>query len=400
MAIFNFIVSTGVIVPDTSTTLAEVQQEYRDSFNNQDLVVDSGPVQPLVNAEVNSRDSVARNNAQMANQINPREAGGVALDAIMALTDNERIAATRTVVTATLGGVAGTTVPSGSTAITVNNQRFTLRSQVEIGAGGTVDGIFDSVDFGPVPVAPGELNQIAVFIDGWETVSNAAAAVEGRNVESDAAARRRREETLALQGLSVIRAISSNVRNVIGVRSLTIRENDAGTATTIDGVNISANSIYVCVDGGDDNEIAAALLDSKTTGAGWHSGAGTAVSVNITEPTSGQSYVVAFDRPEELDIDVEITANPLDSVIDPIQTARQAMLDYANGLIDGFGGLTVGTDVDVFDIVAGINAANGSLNVSRVRVALDGQTLGTDLISVGIFQRANASSTNITVVIT
>lgn len=90
MADYQFITSQGVIVPDTSTLRDDVENEYRSVFG-QDLDVNpETPQGALITMEVENRDSVARNNAELANQINPDLAGGIFLDAIWALMGGQR----------------------------------------------------------------------------------------------------------------------------------------------------------------------------------------------------------------------------------------------------------------------------------------------------------------------
>ena len=400
MATYNFITNTGVIVADTSTTLATVQQEYRDDFNDQELDVETGPLARLIAAEVDQRTNVAQNNAMLANQMNPNFAGGQFFDSIFALTNGERLAAQRTTVTATLGGISGRLIPAGSAAQTVNGDRFTSQADATVGIGGTVDAVFQSDVEGVVNVAPGELTQILDSVLGWDSITNAAASTPGRPVETDGQARARRRELIALQGVSVFEAVFSNLRAVAGVRSISFRQNVDEIPQTIDGVLMARNSIYACVDGGSDVDVATALLNSKTDGTGWNNGAGMAVSQSVTEPITGQNYTVLFDRPNVIEIDIRVTVRPLDSVIDPTAATRQSVQNYANGNVDDFTGFTNGSNVDPFDIAAGINADNASLNAVRVEVRLDNApSFSTDVIDIEIFQRANVTAANITVVV-
>ena len=114
---YQYINATGLVVPDTSATLAQVQQEWRDTFG-QDLVVTADtPQGVMIVAEAANRDSVAKNNADLANQINPDYAGGIFLDAIMALMGVSRTKSIPTLVkTVSLGGVPGTVIPAGAQA--------------------------------------------------------------------------------------------------------------------------------------------------------------------------------------------------------------------------------------------------------------------------------------------
>lgn len=96
MANYGYVTSTGVIVPDTSTTLDQVRSEYRAAFGDDLDTSAETPQGVLITAETESRDAVARNNADLANQINPNLAGGVFLDAIWQLTGGQRVRATPT----------------------------------------------------------------------------------------------------------------------------------------------------------------------------------------------------------------------------------------------------------------------------------------------------------------
>jgi len=71
MALYNFIESTGTIVPDTSDLLTAVQGEYTSAFG-EDLNLDpETPQGILISMEVLARAAVAANNANLANQTNP-----------------------------------------------------------------------------------------------------------------------------------------------------------------------------------------------------------------------------------------------------------------------------------------------------------------------------------------
>ena len=151
MAVYDYITNTGTIIPDTATTRDEVIEEYQGVFGQDLITDDESPEGVLINAETTSRQSVARNNATLANQINPNLAGGPFLDAIWALTGGQRVTATRTTVIATVTGVANTVIPVGSQASTTGSDLFETVTQVTIPAGGTLTGVdFRSVETGPV----------------------------------------------------------------------------------------------------------------------------------------------------------------------------------------------------------------------------------------------------------
>lgn len=396
MADYSFVTSTGVIVVDTSTTLDDVQQEYRDAFQDQDFVVDSGPTSVLINAEVEARDNIAKNNADIANQINPNEATGTFLDALLSLFDGKRDPGGKTTVIATLGGVAGTIIPLGSAAQDINNNRFTSLEEATIGGGGVVDTTFKADDIGEISVGIGELSQILSSITDWDSITNDAVGVTGSDVQSDEQARNKRNDLLARQSNSTPTAIKARLSNVSGVLSVLFRENVTNSTILIDSISLVSHSVYVCVDNGDDTEVATALLESKSDGADWNG----SEEIVVIEPVSGQSYVVKFDRPTIISINVEVTANPSSSLSDPVDLIKQAILDYQEGLISGFDGFILSADVQPFDIATAVNIENSSLGVTRIEVKLlAAGSFTTDDIIIAINEKANTIKSDITVIL-
>lgn len=365
MADYDYVVASGVIVPDAQNIKAEVEGEYLSVFGSDFVIDPNTPQGVLIAAEVSARQSVARNNATLANQINPNVAGGVFLDAIWALTGGSRLPATPSTVTATIAGVAGTLVPAGSQAQTAAGDVFQLTSGVTIPGGGSIDGIFQSVASGPIPIGAGALNQIVTNVIGWETVTNATAGTVGQSTETDAASRLRRRQTIGIQSKTTAQAVMSRVMAVTGVKSMTFLENIATTTQTIQTISMVRNSIWACVSGGVDADVALALLQSKSAGTAFNGG----TSVSVTDPVSGQAYTVLFDRPTAVPILIRVTVRANSSVSNPTAAVVQAVTDYANGLVDGEAGLVVGEDVSPFEIGAAVNYQVPALYVKQVEVA-------------------------------
>jgi Baseplate J-like protein len=402
---FQYITSTGVIVPDTSGLLSDVQSEYQAVFGADLVVTPDTPQGVLITAEALTRAEVVNNNAALANQINPNIAGGVFLDAIMALTGMQRTVATPTVVTnVSLTGVAGTVIPSGSLAATAAGDQFQSVSNVTLGAGGTATIGFQSVATGPIPCAGSALTTIVSNILGWETVTNnasgspASTTTLGTVTQSDQAARALRQNTLAFQGVALPVAITSALYATEGVTSLTFQENVSASTQTINGISMVAHSIYACVAGGTDQAVAASLLENKSSGCAWNGG----TTVSVVEPASGQTYSVSFDRPTTVGILVKVISPNGNS-----NNIIQAILDYAAGLIEITGtngvisavpGFVVGADVSPFEIAAAIVSENPGTYVSQVQVSLvSSVSYSTDIIAIGVSQQAYTQASYITV---
>lgn len=366
--LYNYVAETGVIIPDTSELQAAVESEYKQVFGADLITTADTPQGVLIVAETLARDSVVRNNANLANQINPNIAGGVFLDAIMALTGSARTPATKSTVAGVLCyGASGTIIPQGSQAKTAAGDIFESVAAATIGDGGSVSVAFQSVEYGPIPASAGALNIVASAVLGWETVSNPNSAVLGAQTQSDVAARSYRKNTLALQAKTVSEAVTSALYAVPGVTSLSFRENVTAGTQVIDSVVLGPHSIYACVKGGLDADIAAALLSSKSVGAGWNGN----ISVNTIDSYSGQSYLVKFDRPTEQPIKVRATVKSSAAIGNPIQSVKDAIMAYANGQIDGETGFGVGANVSPFELAGAVNCVYPSLYVQNMEIAFD-----------------------------
>ncbi|MBV4413349.1 baseplate J/gp47 family protein [Enterobacteriaceae bacterium YMB-R22] len=379
MSDYQFIASTGVIIPDTSTLREQVENEFRDVFGQEIDLSPETPQGALVTMEVENRDAIARNNAELANQINPDIAGGIFLDAIWALMGGQRLSATHSFLTnVEFAGVPQTLIPKGSLAETQAGDAFETTSVLIIGNDGVTKGDMRSVETGPVGCRASELVRVASSVLGWETVNNPTDAVLGRVAESDIRTRRRRRNTLAKNTVSVGEAITSALYDIEGVESLSYRENYTDADQFIDGVPLVKHSIYVCVDGGPREEIAVALLRTKTVGAAYNG----SETVEVTEPSSGQVYNVKFDRPKEITVFCRVTVRK--SPFDSQTLIPDAVEKWVAGETDTDDGLAVGRDVSPFEIAAAVNTAEPRLFVLKVELSTDGVTWSTDVIPVQI----------------
>lgn len=388
---FQYITETGVIVPDTQSILTDVQTEYKNLFGEDLIVTADTPQGMLITAETVARTEVVNNNAAVANQINPNIAGGIWLDAILALTGMQRTAATKTVIeNVVLTGIPNTIIPAGTKSSTATGTIFSSDATIvlDVTGNGTVN--FSSDIFGPVDVPANTLTQIITNILGWETVNNPSAGILGASTQSDQSARALRENTLAFQGVSISEAIVSALYNVSGVTSLTFQENTAATTQVINGISMVAHSVYACVKGGTDLDVAAALLENKSSGSAWNGG----TSVNIIEPASEQEYTVKFDRPTEIGILIRVTTpngNPTN--------IKSAILAWAANQIDGLQGFAVGVDASPFEIAAAINSQYPETYISKVEISLTSPvSYSTNIISIAVNQIARTEEAFISVV--
>jgi hypothetical protein len=397
---YKFPSETGVIVPDTSTLLNQVTQEYKDIFGEDLNTALNTPQGLLIAAETLARAAVLANNAQIANQINPNLAGGIFFDAIWKLTGGARTANQYTTVGATLTGTPAAVISSGSLAQdNVNFNQFSLVTTVTLDGSGNGTGTFQAVNPGPITVAADTLTIIvAGAATGWETVNNPAQQITiGAQTQPDGPARNTRNATLALQSTALSEAILSALRILPDVGSAAFLENNQSTTQVISGVTMVPNSIYVCVspDTANATEIAN-VLQLKTIGIAYNGG----TTVNVTDPYSGQVIPVKFDYATEISFVVRVTARQ-GAVTQDVQTAIiQAIGDYVSGKLTGEPGLTVGQAVSPFELSGACNREFPDIYISKVEISLSGDIdYVTTEIPIDINQIATIVADNITVII-
>lgn len=398
MAEYAYIESSGLVIPDTANLKTTVEGEYKEAFGQDLVILPESPEGLLIAAETEARDAVARNNAELANQINPDFAGGVFLDAIAALTGLARRNAEPSLVKAQLAGVPGTIILAGAKAATVAGDVFQTRENVILDDAGAADVYFYSEVLDAIPCPAHNLTRIVDPVLGWETVDNATAATLGQPVERDAIFRKRRKETLFLQGVALTGAIKSAVMDVPGVRSMVLRENYESEPKTIDEVLIPQHTIYAVVDGGTDEDVAYALFANKSLGCGWLG----KVEVKVTDPETSQKYLVRFDRPEDVPVRARVTLHVLGaSTVDYRTVAINAITAYAADQLEGLRGFLVGAAVSPFDMSAAISMADRNLFVVNLVVGPFTAALSdlkAETMPLKIWQRATITPASIDVV--
>lgn len=409
MASYNFDLLKGVIIPDTSTTLAEVQAEYKDAFGEGLITTSDTPQGVLINAETTSRNNVLRIIATILNQINPNQAGGIFLDAIGLLTNVQRQAASYTLVpSVVLTGSPTTIVPEGSQAtLGTDGEIFQSLSTVVLDDSGEAIVDFQAINPGSIAVVVGQLNTVAVNqVLGWETVYNPVEGEIGSNTQSDIAFRLYRKKTLATQGSASLMAMYAGVTEVKGVIGVFGQENPTSSTVILNNVTMSPHSFYFCVDGGLDNDVANGLFYKKSGGAAYVNGApgATPISVelsyNFTGITTPVIYTILFDRPEEIPILAKVTVKFSNSVSDIVGAVKQAILDYASGALDQEPGFTIGESVSSFELSGAITSEYPSIYVKSVQTALASSPIfSSDEIEIGVYQKATINESSISVTV-
>ena len=290
---------------------------------------------------------------------------GAALDALMAITGAQRLAATKSTLSAvnsnpaTLTGTPTTLVPAASQASVlttgdvfetdanativalaawaattayvigdrVTNSGNAYEAEVagtSAGSGGptTTDPLTPEVDntvtwrflgtgtgaidvdatavlTGPTSSNSFTLTTIDTPVAGWDGVTNLTDATAGTDLETDQAARARRESLLRQTGKATLEAIRAVLLAVSGVTESIVFEN---TTLVTDGSGVPGKAFEAVVLGGADADIRQAIFDTKPIGIESHG----STSGSVVD-SAGNSHTIEFSRPTSVPIFVATT---------------------------------------------------------------------------------------------
>lgn len=229
----------------------------------------------------------------------PSSASGSNLDGVCELNGIVRLEALQTTVVCQLTGVAATVVPAGSQVRSTAGDIFELDSNVIL-TGGSDDGNFTAVEYGPIPAIGGTITEIVTPVSGWNTVNNSAAGTTGRNEETDAELRQRRIAFIATIGAATVEAIGGRIlQEVDGVSAVNIYTNREDIT---DLFGRPPHSVEAVVLGGVDADIREKLWEVVAAGIETYGN----VSGSITD-SNGDTQDVYFSRPVDQYVWVRVT---------------------------------------------------------------------------------------------
>jgi uncharacterized phage protein gp47/JayE len=217
------------------------------------------------------------------------------LVALAELLGVSRRGASAGVVAATVNVNAGLTFAAGSLVAFVDGEPTNLwenRDALTSGAAGNYSVVFVSQGAGAAFVAPaGTLTEIDTPVAGWNTVTNAADALAGLDIEPVSALRLRMAQATARGGQRTTAAIRSAIVALPGVLSCDVFEN---VTNAVDANGVEPHAIRAVIWDGSpglavDNDIAQAIWDRSGT---FSQGS---VSATATDETLGD-VEVNFDR--------------------------------------------------------------------------------------------------------
>lgn len=260
-----FIDSSGYHYSDYPTFLAWITAQYQGIYGA-DVYIDPDSMdgQFLAILAQAFYDTAALGSS-VYNSFSPLTSQGYGLSRLVQINGIQREIPSFSTVDLTLVGTAGTIITNGVASDTLN-QQWILPTPTVIPDAGTVDVVATSAVVGAIFAEANTITNIFTPTNGWQTVNNAAIAVSGEPVETDAQLRVRQSQSTQLPALTVLGATQGAIANIPGVSDVEVYEND-GSET--DDRGITANSVCAVVAGSfDSTTVAQTIQLYKTPGVG------------------------------------------------------------------------------------------------------------------------------------
>ena len=257
---------TGIDVPSLEDALADTRATFQQIFGD-DLALEAQTPQGQLAGIIAVLESlIGEALVDLGNATNPDTAVGTQQDNLGNILNIRRIQATRSRVTATLTGVAGTTVQSGARARTTAGSEFETQEDVTLAVSPGVTTEMVAVDTGPVEAAAGTLTEIVTVIPGWETVTNVSDAVLGIAREDDPAYRQAYQSRTGRSARGPLDAVKALLSEALITRENS-QENRTSAAVVIQEWTLSRNALLVVAEGGTDGDVTRAVENGRGMGA-------------------------------------------------------------------------------------------------------------------------------------
>ncbi len=251
----------------------------------------------------------------------------------------------------TAGTSAGSGGPTGTgTGIADNTAVWTY-----LGEGtGVIDVEAECTGTGPTVANARTVTEIVTPQSGWDSVINVQDADLGRDLETDAALRLRREDSLRRTGDGPVEAIRADVLAVDGVTECFVFEN---ITDATDGDGMPPHSYEVVVRGGADADIRAAIFGSGAAGIVSH---GT-TSGTVTD-SQGFDHTIKHTRPDDVTVHViiDVTTDPDTFPADGATQIKTAVATWAQT------SLGIGDDVIQSQLYSPVFSISGVIDVTKI----------------------------------
>lgn len=394
------VTENGLTVPDITDVLAGRLTDMNAALGGGASQSLSSPQGQIAQSDTEIIAQVYDKLLCLFNQMNPDFSTGRMQDGIGRIYFMDRISARGTVVTATCIGKVGTLIPAGSTASDDAGYIYQSVDDATIPASGSVDVQFVNMTTGPIPCASGELNQIYRAVPGWDAVSNTSPGVVGVDVESRIAFETRRRQSVARNSRNQDGAMLAALLETDGVLDAYVWSNRTGETVTVGTTNfpVLPHSVYACVYGGEDADVAEAIFRTYNPGANLNGTTHYTVYDNVNYlppyPSYDMQWLKASPTRVYFTVQIDSSLNPPSDIT---QQVKNMIISVFNGEYDGIVKARIGSTINAGKYYAPvISISPETVGILLLQVSLNGSTY-LPAVTMGIDQVPTIQASDITV---
>ena len=363
----------------------ENAQRWNESFPEMDTSM------PRVAGRIISIQSAIRDdlNAKaeyISKAFSPFEAIGAQLSNLAPLMNKRRLPRIFSQVTLQFNAdLNGATIPDGTivSSSADRTKKYATTQELVVGANGSGMVLAEAIEAANFKPLAGTMTVMDSGVFGVASVTNPNEGSLGRQRETDAQLRFRMLRTSSSVS-GTPDGIYTAISEVDGVTYTSVLENP--TDVTVAGM--PPHSIMPVVDGGDDAEVAQAILASRAAGIQFTTSANipsaTWRSVTVVNPANGQPVQVWFARPANVGVSIAINVGPdANFPTDGVQRIKDEVVSFVNQW-------PIGTLLYTSRLYTPINLVPG-IDINSVTIN------GGDRVPLSAYQRILISPADITV---
>ena len=295
----------------------------------------------------------------------------------------------------TLRGISGYTVPKGSQ---ISDQQgvyvFETLTDATFGANGEAKVAGICLTKGPLEFSAGAINTIQTPMYGWNGAANTEQLTVGTYEETDEQLRERQQVSTSLTSYRQVEAIYSAVRAAEGTKFVRVFVNS--TDYPEDSRGIPFKEIAVLAEGGDPDAIVDAMWYRMPVGV---QGFGTTKRTRYD--SQGLSYSIAFSRPTEVPIFVEVSIRITNRAAYPdtaTELIKSNIVKYSEYAGNSYEGFPPGADVITSRLYTPVNEVPG-FSVDYIKTGISAEDVKTDNINIDWNQVARFAESRIKVIV-
>lgn len=326
------ITQEGVIIPNMDQVLRGRLADMAASIINGSGDVRS-PQGQIALSETAILNDVYDKILILFNQINPDFSQGRFQDGIGQLYFMKRDQGRGTSVLATCYGRKGTIIKVGYRARDTRGNIYSSQEEKTIDETGFVELNFVNILNGAIPCSTGELNTILTPVSGWDRITNKAPGAIGTDIESASAFESRRRDSVAKNARNTDISILGALLETTNVLDAYVWSNRDTTVAEIGSTKfkVAPNSVYICVAGGSDADIAKTIFD-KYNPSGGMVGDTNVIIRDASYNKPWPQYTMTWQRAKPLTIYFKVLLNNADANTPDIITAiKNRVIEVFNG---------------------------------------------------------------------